>query len=142
MKTLENITKETIKTIIKNGKSFLAVSSFYDTGKIKIFKVFKISMVSYVFLNYDLDISVREKTNIRKRIPIDGYIDDEINTLFFNIGEAVNKHPIDFVFLELETKEDCETKKLLKMGFEDVLRSLFEKGFFPKKYLELEEGNK
>lgn len=138
MKILENPTKETIKASIENKKTILVMTSIYGAENIAVYQINKTNDLSCFLMDYELNICSGKQRGIINRPFRKTQIDEKVEKIYFEVNFMKKNYNTDFVFLELEPKELFKIKALPEMGLECAIRTLFEDGFFPKKYFELE----
>jgi hypothetical protein len=138
MKIIENANRETVKEIIKSGKNFLAVSSIYTCDRIAVYQIYKVNNDFYVFLDFELNFCSNEANGVNNKSFEEKYLNEKLYIIFWEVDFLKIHYNVDFVFLEMEPEESYKIKVGDGMSFENIIRSVFEKGFFPKKYFELE----
>lgn len=142
MKTLDITTADRLDGNFKNGKKVIAVSQIFQNGKIIVFEIEKERSIKFTCRQYVIYFYTSKKMDIIKYLFESEMGSNFLNEIVCNMRTFEKDYNTTFSFFVLERFETLPILKGDGMNLENIIRSIFEKGFFPKKYFELKEKTK
>ena len=138
MKALDTTTSNKINGNFKNGEKVIAVSSLSKDGKVVVFEIEKKRGTKFVYMQYIMKFYETKKQRIFNNTFFFEKDTDFLSEIVMHMRAFEKDYDVVFSFFVLMAYETIPILSGDGMNLECVVRTLFEDGFFPNKYFELE----